>query len=531
MHRVTTGSPSTGHLLDRAGMGVDVVGPPASFSADGNAIATTPAANVTPDVAANEAENPAADVAASAADASDMDDVMRLVYANDARPTLHQDLWREIAKYGSRWDLLNLRATSTDISKWVDRSITSLTVTANCAPAILAALANAENLNYIRTLQVENCDNDNLSAVIRAIASIPHAALHLVLVRNRDWSNPLYQLNVERLGDIAPASFRLSNFCMTAATTLRELSRLRYPIYLSTGHPHGALHDQNLRALADIPQLVGLEVMVSAVGNAAAQALGAHPALTELSMVTFGAHRIVLSDRGLTALANSATLRTLHLARIYSDFDEAAIAALAANRVLEHLCLGGPDDVFDEPVAFALSRNVTLKTLHISLAAGCGHLAKMPSLQRLFISGNISLDDARQFAEHAHLKQLHAERCEFAPGALAVLAACPIEQMTLNTPVGNAIPILTEADIDALLANSALRSLTLVLPTGPNSDIAQAIRLARHPTLTSLSVRYLRVVYAEGPRTEVDLTLEERATLAACWGTHRSADALSVTII
>jgi len=411
------------------------------------------------------------------------DDVMRLVYANSARPTLHKDLWGEIAKFASRRDMLNLRSTSTDVSKWVDKSITSLTVKADQAPAILAAMGSATNLNHIRSLRIEGCTNESLQTAVQALSVLPHATLDVTLSRDRY----VYALDahaVEHLGAIAPASLKLSNFGTVTAAVAQVLARLNYPIHLCTGHVRDVVHDERLQALADIPQLIFLDVMVSAVEDTAAQALGAHPTLTELHLGTHGSHRIVMSDEALTALANSATLRKLHLARIPNHVGEQAMAVLARNRTLDSLCLGCPGDVFEAPVALALSENTTLKTLHISLNAGFGHLARMPSLERLSIGGKISLDDARQFAEHAHLKALHAHCCEFAPGALAVIAGSQIVNIMLTTdPIGTAIPVLTDADIDAFLGNKALRSLLLVSPAGPNANTAQAIRLAGHPCL------------------------------------------------
>jgi hypothetical protein len=455
---------------------------------------------------------------------------MRLVYANNAHPSLYGDLWCEIATFSARRDVLNLRSISTDLSKWVDKSITSLSVTADQAPAMVAALGHAKNLNHIRALRIENCANDNLPGVIQALTALPHAPWHVEFVRNPRLLNPLYTLDVQPFSDIAPASLRLSDFCVDTAEMLQGLARLNYPIHLATGHPHGLLHDENLPALANIPHLVSLDVMASAIDDGAAQALGAHPTLTELHLHTDASHRLVISDRALAALANSVTLRTLHLARVDTDFSEEVIAALAGNRSLAYLCLGGPDDVFDESFALALSRNTILNTLHIAVRAGCGHLAHMRSLEHLFIGGKISLDDARQFAKHAHLRTLHGYRCEFAPGALAVMVGCPIKHITLENPAGNAVFALTDTDIDAFLGNTALRSLSLVLPTAPNTGITQAIRLARHPTLTSLSIRYLTTLDAEAPRIELDLTLEERTLLAAAWG-QRPTNALSVTIL
>lgn len=61
-------------------------------------------------------------------------------------------------------------------------------------------------------------------------------------------------------------------------------------------------------------------------------------------------------------------------------------------------------------------------------------------------------------------------------------------------------------------------------------SIAHAIRLAGHPTLTSLVIRY-RPGHEIGRYFHMPLDPVEQDALTSAWGQHRSADALSVTIL
>ena len=468
--------------------------------------------------------------------ASEVEDVMRLVYANSARPELYKDLWAEVAKFSDRHDHLSLRSVSTDMSTWMDKSITSIECEAREAAETLAAVANAVNLKHIDSLQISNCSDAHLPAVIAALAALPPgllAAMDVSLVGQRSsWRAfggvPIEPLALMQLRGLAPASLRFANVSSASPEMAFMLADLDYPIHFAMSRIGDILPNATIEALARIPQLVSLDVTVNSVSDDSARALGEHRALTTLRFSTPWA--IDISNAALTALANSTTLRTLHLEGTRHPFGDDVVAALAENRTLERLILKGISRFFGESFAVALAANTTLKTLRLPIMAGAGHFAHMPSLRHLMLSGRVNVTDARELAQHANLKSLNCGHVQFEDGALAEIAKTTVRKFTLTADIALDEEVLTDAAVDAFLGNGKLRSLTCYLPAGPNTDITHAVRLAAHPTLRSLSISYAHPPGEDGayrsPAPEP--TPAQDALLLAAWGTHRPADALVV---
>lgn len=465
----------------------------------------------------------------------DAEDVLRLIYANASRPALYKDLWGEVAKFSVRNDALSLRSVSTDMSRWLDKSITSLECQATEAGETLAALHNATNLKHINTLRIRNCTDANFSAVIAALASVPDdllATLHVSLMGQRSsWRAfggiASEGLAMTQLRGLAPASLHFTDISSATPAVALQWASCEYPVHLRMSRMGDVLNNNALGALARIPRLATLDVTVNNVSDDNAHVLGHHSALTDLRLATPWA--IDISNDALTAIASSTTLRALYLEGTKQVFGEEVVAAFAQNRTLERLDLKGISRFFDESFAMTLSGNTTLKTLQIPVISGAGHFASMQSLEHLTLGGHITLEDARQFAQHASLKTLHCGHVLFEPGALAELAKTAMQKFMLTVDLALDEAVLTDDAIDAFLSNSTLRSLSLHLPAEEDGEITHAIRLAGHPTLTSLSI-----CYSKPPGEDVHLVPEptalQSAELLAAWGTHRPADALVVRV-
>ena len=466
--------------------------------------------------------------AASPATVPERDDVLQLLYTHHSYPILPKDLWGEVAKFSSRGDVLSLRTASTDMSRWVDRSVTSLKVDANKVAGTLAVVGNAIDLNHITTLRIEHCTNRNLRAVIAALSVLPHAAIDIELVRDRYTWDAFDANSLVDLRDLLPRSLRLSEIGTLTPRMAQLLGQLSYPLHLSGGQSHGRVEEDALRALAGIPHLASLEVTLDAVSDDVALALGAHPELTTLHLNTSWA--IKISHSALISLASSSTLKTMCLDDTRDEASKEVIAAFAANGTLESLMLKGFGQYLDEAFAVTMSTNTTLKTLNVPLAAGCGHLAKIRSLEHLVISGEISLRDAEIFSANAHLKSVNCYRTRFEAGALAVMAKSTIEHFTVYAPIAEEGFALEDKDIDAFLSNETLRKLEcLFLPFDAANGVGHAIRLAEHPTLASLNLFCDRPGLLFEEAAAISLFTEvDRAALLAAWGPHRPADALKV---
>jgi len=435
---------------------------------------------------------------------------------------LHKDLWGEIAKFSSRNDVLRLRSTGKDMATWVDKSLTGIEVSADDAPAMLRVLGNATNLKHISTLRITACHDGNLPLLISALVGLPHARLHIAISRDR-WSwDAFSEGGLVHLRKIAPASLRLSDIGALSVGIAEVIAGLNYPIHLSATSD-GSVPKNVLDILARTQRLVSLVIKADGMSDDVAQVLGAHPTLCELRIVSLWPMSI--TDRALAALASSSTLKTLDFCTT-EDFGPTAMAALAINHQLEKLRLGGMYHSFDESLAAALSRNNTLKEIDIQLKNGCGHLAKMTSLEHLTIRGVITLDDARQFAAHAHLKTLYIHRTAIYAGALAVIVSCRVAHLKLEDDVTE--NLLTDEDVDALLENKTLRSLAMHLRFDQIRSVGHAIRLAAHPTLGELTMRFKRPDGVEEDETFPLFTGAEWLALTKAWGGNRSPSALDV---
>jgi hypothetical protein len=480
-------------------------------------------------VAAEASAAVSSDAAASADAAPDAapapgssEDLMRLVYANNSHPTLHRDLWGEIATFASRSDVLRLRSTGKDMAKWVDRALTRIEVDAENAPAMLRALGKAANLKHINTLEITACHDGNLPPLIASLGELPHARLHIA-IRRDSWSwDTFTEAGLVHLREIAPASLRLSDIGPISVGIAEIIAGLNYPVHLFAARD-GSVPPNVLQILARTPRLASLVIKADGMSDDVAQRLGTHPTLCELRIVSLWP--VSITDHALAALVSSSTLKTLDFCTT-EDFGPTAMAALALNRHLEKFCLGGIYHAFDESLAGALSRNNTLREVEIQLKDGCGHLAKMTSLEHLTITGVITLDDAHQFAAHAQLKTLCIHRTAISAGALAVIVSCRVAHLKLEDDVTE--NLLNDEDVDALLKNKSLRSLAIHLCFDEIRSVGHAIRLAAHPTLRDLTIRYKRPDGVEEGETIPIFTGAEWLALTSAWGRNRSASALDV---
>lgn len=446
-------------------------------------------------------------------------------------PALYKDLWREVAKYTSRNDVLNLRTVSSDMAEWVDSAITHLRVSADKAPGLIAAIGNAAHLQHIDTLTVAQCRYDNFPSVITALAAVPHAALHVHLSRTTSSGRLLDEHGLRHLVDIAPASLHLSSFnAPFTKAEMRIFAGLGYPLSLSMDF-YSTQPQTHLLALAEISTLTSLKINPKAVSDDEAEAFRQHPTLTELSLI--GPTHMVMSDKALATIAHKENLETLRIGELTEDIGPRAIAALAANTSLRSLTLDTHYRPLRQPAALALSANTTLRELTLSLVGGCHHLASMRALESLTLRGVgvVSLEEAHQFARAAQLKALDLTGADYASGALPIMASSVVEHLKM------AVDVLSDEDIHALVANRALRSLECKTAYDTDTSIRYAITLAGHPTLERLSLShwddFQRLWYEtderiDGPGFMRGLTDIERIAIYTAWGENRPPAALTL---
>jgi len=349
------------------------------------------------------------------------DDSKGLVPTQMPPSPLYKELWKEIATFGSRHDILHLRTTSAEMAEWVDTAITRLEVCAENLDAMLAVIGKTSRLTHLRELHIRDCTSTH----IKTVANLLPAQL--------------------------PPKLNIS----------------------ITSRPHSAgAHDNDLHALAALPQLTSLSIAVTELSDAAAQAFGEHAGLTELRLISRSP--IAMSAKALNALASSSTLRTLDIGDTKYEVGPEAIAALTHNRTLQSLSASTFNHPFGAHETMQLSGNKTLKTLVIVVNGGCGHLAKMSALQALTLCGavKIHLEDARQFKQSAHLTTLDITGIPFESGALAIIVGSAVENLSISATA------LTHHDIKALLENRALRSLHCKLRMDFLETVSHAIALA-----------------------------------------------------
>jgi len=449
----------------------------------------------------------------------DSDDVMRLVYANNLHPTLYRDVWGEIAKFSSRDVLLNLRSAAKHMAAWVDRGITSIKVSATDAPAMLAMLGDAIHLKHIDAFRIEDCNDQNFPSVVTALAALSDRPFALTVVESRRRDARLTQASLQLLTEVAATSLEIWLGEEFSHVEAEALAHLDYPVSVQGTFVADAPRDQ--LALAGIPRLTALSMWPHLVDTDGARAFATHPTLTELRCLSTG--RLSLSEAALSALAGSVQLRTLYIGSTRHSFGAEAFSALANNRILERLKIGNVARPIDPIFAELLSTNTTLKSLDIPVGAGCGYLTKMPALEDLTLRcTSLNLDDAQLILQHA---QLHRLAFVFLPhfdaGTLGTIAGSDVIALRIERVAPS------EDDVTALLANGHLRSLDLDLTSDFAETVAYALALATHPTLTTLTLNYVKKPH-EAPEVNMLMTTEERSMMMAAWGNHRPAGALMV---
>jgi hypothetical protein len=126
------------------------------------------------------------------------------------------------------------------------------------------------------------------------------------------------------------------------------------------------------------------------------------------------------------------------------------------------------------------------------------------------------------FLQHAHLKRLaFAFNPRFEAGALGMIAGSDVTALS----IARVAP--TADDVQALLANRCLRSLDMALMSDFAETVALTRMLAAHPTLTELTIHYVKKTY-EAPEADRLMTQQERTAMLAAWGDHRSTGALVI---
>lgn len=380
---------------------------------------------------------------------------------------------------------------------------------------MLTTLRHATNLHHIKILRINeqrNVLHGLFPTIIAALSAIPHGKMHIEI--NLDW-NSLSNANLALLSTISPASLYLDAMTLIPGQA-QLLMRVRYPLKLSI---QDQISETDMLTLPTIPHLVAFGADAHVSENVV-RAFTGHPALTHLK-IEIG--DVDISD-ALVALTSNTQLKTLIIKNRGSAFSEEAFAALAANRTLESLSLSGFNDHWEagigEKGALILSKNTTLKALHISLKGGYRHLADMASLENLTIEEGgspITSADAHEFAQRARLKTLKivrdAEPGDSEPdacvGALTHLLSSAVENVHLVF-----VNLRTE-DIVALTANNTLRSFEREYRGFSETDFALSFALAAHPTLRSL-----RIYPEEDEQADTfhsAYTRKQMATLSATW--------------
>ena len=478
----------------------------------------------------------------AAMDAPSSEDVMRIAYAQSAHPALPKALWGEIARHSARDDLLALRRVSKDMGAWTDRSLTTLNAHANDAAAMLDVMRKSRDFNHIDAVCIRDCDGRTLPTVLAAFAALPHQKMHLIMI-TESVSESL-QASWPLLRSLSPASMSINfsgadHHTQLSSAESKALAALPYPIFLGVGiYGDDDEDEQDLQALASIRMLCGLDLCVDGFSDEAAQAFKDHHELAYLRVEDYQDVDLVMSTAALTALAESTALKRLHIGNTRDVFGEAALHALSANRTLESLRFGTYDAPFVAAAAQILSTNTTLKRLDMALLDGCGHLAKMPSLEYLTLCAmrtEVTQEDARQFAQHARLKILNFStevripitgqdllpgQWRFEAGAFAILASSHVEHLVVPATEW------TSDDIDAVLANRALRNLECGVVDDASQMRRHAIvdiarRLAGHPTLESLTITFVSPWSVRGASAYERMTDDERTSIFQAWGAHR----------
>ena len=486
---------------------------------------------------------PTAQLAAPMADVA-----MQRLYAHAAQPALYKDLWGAIAEYLPGADLHNLRAIHSAMPHWLDKRMTSFKVSADEAPQMLAAIANASHLKHIKSLGIFLCNGENFPGVIAGLGALRLENIDLTIMRHSCQGAPLTAVGLALLRDIRPASLDIWDFDRGtfSAQDIHVLGGLDYPIALRAHqYHHGFEHEADLHALAAIVRLSRLDIACDVFSDDVAQAFRAHPGLREVCLrpTDVSNFTVAISNKAIAALAGNTTLRKLHIGETFVRPGGDGIAALAANRTLVDVCVGS----LYRPVAatdvMTLSTNTTLKDLQLGASGGWGHLTRMATLERLTVrAAFFSLEDARAFGQHARLQTLRFDPApQFAAGAFASIARCNVMHLIAG-PVA-----LSAQDILALLDNPALRSLDLVLTSPFEDTVRQVIALASHPTLNTLSISQQpsqgetreggaggasgasrAFVYAGTNAQCYQMTEVDRMTMFTAWGPNRPTSALTV---
>ena len=463
--------------------------------------------------------------------ASAADEVASRLYAHAVQPALFEDLWGAIAEFLPGVDVLNLRTTSHDMVDWLDPTMTSFKASGDRTPQMLAALANAAHLHNIKKLSIYLCNQENFPAIITGLAGFPLEKIDVTLMRHRCHGAPLDHVGLALLREIRPASLEVGDLDRGtfSCAEVQGFAALDYPISLRADCYHYRReHEAELRALATIPQLTKLLVSCDIFSDAVAQVFQAHIGLRVLHLTptSAGSGTLCLSNAAIAALASNATLRQLHIGETLEVPGAEGIAALAANGTLEELCVGTPYRPVEIEDVMVLSTNATLKQLQIGAKGGWGRLARIASLERLDVQvAFVSLDDAREFAQYAHLNEMRlTETAEFQAGSLAIVASSDIRRLSI------VCGRLSAQDIDALLSNKGLRFLRLETTSPFTETVMHAIALAHHPTLEALVMQHVPSrAMTPASHAEANVMMEvHRMAMFAAWGPDRPRSTLTV---
>ena len=401
------------------------------------------------------------------------------VSQTDKVPTLPNEIWGEIAAFGTRDTVLNLRAANRMLQAEAERVITKMSLRGS---ARVRAFADAKAFPYLQALTLNRCCDADVAYLSAALIRQARPSMTLVFdhgnigITAQGWAS-LYGV---------PLSALRVKFGMLDSADIEALAHLTCDISMQAYFSAGSL-----LAAAALPTIKRLWPIRSMFDDRVALAFRDHP-LQELTLATAQG----LSSLGLQYLAANRSLRVLDLDGSQSNFDVHAARAFAENDTLETLSICEPLHHFmSEDACAALSENRSLRTLSIPVPTALHYLGRMSSLKHLHLQG--LSDEARQQGQQGE-PDISADAVRGLIHGLR-LASLRLEHVKINA---DALPLLLESihtdklylsemrldtrGVAALLSNKHVRDLEFVDVTIDKMD---ALALATHPSLTRLSMQ------------------------------------------
>ena len=404
--------------------------------------------------------------------------------ANPNALELPTEIWGEVMQFSSRHDILNLRATGSELKSLADEAITEITL---ARPGTISAFANSHAFPCVETLRLRYADNQSLHNLAARLTAQPHRRFALELLESFECLKPTALLALNRL---PVSSLTITRALYEDTEALRVLQQCPFSVDLDGYFSRGAL-----ASVARIPKLRTLVVHARDVSDECARWFSGHPALQSIDFAATAS----FTSRGVGYLTTIPGLRSLRVqySGPISPIEAREAHALAVSPTLEalHIVQDVPYErrraqPFSAEGLIALTHSQTLKTLSMPTGANLQQVAAMTSLEHLTLSGGA--DDAfpidAQFAlgvcSMRNLQSLWLDTVHFDADALQIIFA-NIAVRTLRVKIQHGI---AQNEMAALLSNSKLQALQIDRNTAHAISVSNQRDLLGHPTLARLRI-------------------------------------------